>query len=208
LKKAVYINSAYRTVTHNSAEGGATYSRHTSGTAADSRSDAGLMPYADAVICKCRQLFIQAGQDIGLGLDSSYIHVDMRPYYSYWIYSGASMDAESWNKYIQQQWSKCSGSSSSRSDQDYNEDASHNDIDEYENDEETANAEESSADSSSSSSNNDNTAVIVSVVVVVAVVSLALGYLLYRRHTKNQPKEHNTESAVPLNSYVHLGDKE
>jgi len=211
LKTAVNINSGYRTVTHNSAVGGATYSRHMSGTAADSSSpSAGLWNYANAVICKCRQLFIAQGQDIGLGLDSSYIHVDMRPYYSYWIYSGASLSAEDWNSYIQKQWAKCSsGSSTSSRNQDYNEDGSHNDIDDYETYESDKSNEDTSS-SSSSNSDNDNTAIIVSVVVIVSVLALLVGYLAYRRHTRKQQvhKQQGQESDVPLNTYVHMQDQE
>ena len=46
---------------------------------------ANLFDFADSVICNCRSLFICHGQEIGLGLGGTYIHIDMRPYYSYWV---------------------------------------------------------------------------------------------------------------------------
>ncbi|ETO21822.1 hypothetical protein RFI_15378 [Reticulomyxa filosa] len=209
LKSAVYINSAYRTVTHNADEGGAQYSRHMSGTAADAYSSAGLWNYANAVICKCRAIFQSNGQDIGLGLGGTYIHADMRPYYSYWIYSDASMTESAWNNYIMSQWSKCSTSSRVEiTDQDYNEDQDHTDEDTGEG-VETDTVDGSAQSSSSSSSGNDsnNTNVIVPVVVVGALVIIALiAYFTYRRVALNRKSAQQRDGDIPLTNYVHLQD--
>ncbi|ETN97946.1 Peptidase M15A, partial [Reticulomyxa filosa] len=206
LKSAVYINSAYRTVTHNSAVGGANYSRHMSGTAVDAYSNAGLWNYANAVICKCRPIFQSNGQDIGLGLANTYIHADMRPSYDYWTYRGVSMTASEWNNYIMNQWSKCSTSSRIEiTNQDVNEDKDHTDEDTEES-VETDTIDDSAQSSNSSSSGNDSNNLNVIVPVVVAgalVVIIALiAYFIYRRIALNRKSAQQKEIDIPLTSYV------
>lgn len=70
--KAVTINSAYRTPTHNKSVGGVAQSQHTYGTAADIKI-AGITPqkiydYVDS-------LMPNSG---GVGLYSTFVHVDVR----------------------------------------------------------------------------------------------------------------------------------
>ena len=70
--KAVTINSAYRTPTHNKSVGGVAQSQHTYGTAADIKI-AGITPqkiydYVDS-------LMPNKG---GVGLYSTFVHVDVR----------------------------------------------------------------------------------------------------------------------------------
>lgn len=74
--KPVTINSAYRTVSHNEAEGGATNSYHVKGMAADIQVE-GVAPidvakYAESIGVK------------GIGLYSGFVHVDTRTSKSYW----------------------------------------------------------------------------------------------------------------------------
>lgn len=70
--KAVTINSAYRTPTHNKSVGGVATSQHTYGTAADIKIS-GVTPkqiydYADSIL----------GNKGGLGLYKTFVHVDVR----------------------------------------------------------------------------------------------------------------------------------
>eukprot|EP01084_Bolivina_argentea_P096703 173839_1 len=96
------INSGYRTVSHNTAVGGVTTSRHMSGTAADVNkpSSVTMMTFADTLICSCRSLFQANGYDIGLGLYGTFIHVDMRPSFGSWIGTGAIKTKTQWMNYI------------------------------------------------------------------------------------------------------------
>ena len=76
--KAVTITSAYRTPTHNETEKGATYSQHLYGLAADIKVS-GVTPkdvaaYAD-------ELFGNSG---GIGIYSSFVHVDVREVKARW----------------------------------------------------------------------------------------------------------------------------
>ena len=76
--KAVTINSAYRTVTHNKKEGGAVYSQHLYGTAADIRVS-GVSPkkvaqYAETLL---------SGRG-GIGIYSTFTHIDVRKDKSRW----------------------------------------------------------------------------------------------------------------------------
>ena len=71
--KAVVINSAYRTPEHNAREGGAAYSQHLYGTAADLATVAGYTPARMAEIA--REVMPDWG---GVGVYSWGIHVDVR----------------------------------------------------------------------------------------------------------------------------------
>lgn len=76
--KAVVINSGYRTAKHNKAVGGATYSQHLYGTAADIRIS-GVKP-AD-VAAYAETLLPDSG---GIGIYSSFVHVDVRAVKARW----------------------------------------------------------------------------------------------------------------------------
>ena len=76
--KPVNINSAYRTVTHNKKEGGAVYSQHLYGTAADIKVS-GVSPkkvaqYAETLL---------SGRG-GIGIYSTFTHIDVREDKSRW----------------------------------------------------------------------------------------------------------------------------
>eukprot|EP00483_Globobulimina_turgida_P001891 UN01893 len=103
LAKPLSINSGYRTVSYNTYVGGASSSYHMSGTAADvdPHSSVSITQLADVFICECRPLFQSYGREIGLGLDATYIHIDMRPSFGTWTYSGASMSDTEWRSYIE-----------------------------------------------------------------------------------------------------------
>ena len=76
--KAVNISSGFRTAKHNAAVDGATYSQHLYGTAADI-SVTGVKP-AD-VYAYAETLLPNTG---GIGLYSSFVHVDVRAVKSRW----------------------------------------------------------------------------------------------------------------------------
>lgn len=76
--KAVIINSAYRTEAHNKAIGGATYSQHKYGLAADIRIN-GITPKAIAAYVET--LMPLSG---GIGIYKSFVHVDVRRVRSRW----------------------------------------------------------------------------------------------------------------------------
>lgn len=76
--KAVIINSAYRTEAHNKAIGGATYSQHKYGLAADIRIN-GVTPKAIAAYVET--LMPLSG---GIGIYKSFVHVDVRRVKSRW----------------------------------------------------------------------------------------------------------------------------
>lgn len=76
--KAVHINSAYRTEAHNAKVGGATYSQHKYGTAADIHID-GVTPKELAAYVDT--LLPTSG---GIGIYSSFVHVDVRRVKSRW----------------------------------------------------------------------------------------------------------------------------
>lgn len=76
--KAVTINSAYRTPSHNKKEGGATHSQHLYGTGADIKVT-GVTPkqvaeYAETLL---------SGRG-GIGIYSTFTHVDVREVKSRW----------------------------------------------------------------------------------------------------------------------------
>ena len=77
-KKPVNINSGYRTVTKNKACGGATYSQHLYGTAADI-SIKGVSP--KEVAAYAETLLPKKG---GIGIYSTFTHVDVREVKSRW----------------------------------------------------------------------------------------------------------------------------
>lgn len=76
--KAVTINSAYRTPTHNKKEGGATHSQHLYGTAVDIRIS-GVTP--KQVADYAEKLLSGRG---GIGIYSNFTHVDVREIKSRW----------------------------------------------------------------------------------------------------------------------------
>lgn len=76
--KAVIINSAYRTEAHNKAIGGATYSQHKYGLAADIRIN-GVTPKEIAAYVET--LMPTSG---GIGIYKSFCHVDVRRVKSRW----------------------------------------------------------------------------------------------------------------------------
>lgn len=76
--KAVNINSAYRTPAYNKKVGGATYSQHQYGTAADIRIN-GVKPKDLAAYIET--LMPNYG---GIGIYPSFVHVDIRPTKSRW----------------------------------------------------------------------------------------------------------------------------
>lgn len=76
--KPVTINSAYRTATHNKKEGGATYSQHLYGTAADIVVS-GVKP--KEVARYAETLLVGKG---GIGIYSGFTHVDVREVKSRW----------------------------------------------------------------------------------------------------------------------------
>lgn len=76
--KAVIINSAYRTEAHNKAIGGATYSQHKYGLAADIHIN-GVTPKEIAAYVET--LLPSSG---GIGIYKSFTHVDVRRAKSRW----------------------------------------------------------------------------------------------------------------------------
>lgn len=76
--KAVHINSAYRTPTYNKKVGGATYSQHLYGTAADIRIN-GVKPKDLAAYIET--LMPNYG---GIGIYKNFVHVDVRKVKSRW----------------------------------------------------------------------------------------------------------------------------
>lgn len=76
--KAVIINSAYRTEAHNKAIGGATYSQHKYGLAADIHIN-GVTPKEIAAYVET--LLPSSG---GIGIYKSFIHIDVRRVKSRW----------------------------------------------------------------------------------------------------------------------------
>lgn len=76
--KAVIINSAYRTEAHNKSIGGATYSQHKYGLAADIHIN-GVTPKEIAVYVET--LMPSSG---GIGIYKSFVHVDVRRVKSRW----------------------------------------------------------------------------------------------------------------------------
>lgn len=76
--KAVNINSAYRTPTYNKKVGGATYSQHLYGTAADIRIN-GVKPKDLAAYIET--LMPNYG---GIGIYPTFVHVDIRDKKSRW----------------------------------------------------------------------------------------------------------------------------
>ena len=76
--KAVHINSAYRTPAYNKKVGGATYSQHLYGTAADIRIN-GVKPKDLAAYIET--LMPNYG---GIGIYPTFVHVDIRKVKSRW----------------------------------------------------------------------------------------------------------------------------
>ena len=76
--KAVIINSAYRTEAHNKSIGGATYSQHKYGLAADIHIN-GVTPKEIAAYVET--LLPASG---GIGIYKSFVHIDVRRVKSRW----------------------------------------------------------------------------------------------------------------------------
>mgnify|MGYP002516474989 CR=1 FL=1 len=76
--KPVVINSAYRTVGKNKAVGGAAYSQHLYGTAADI-SVSGVTP--KQVAAYAEKLLANTG---GIGIYGTFVHIDVREVKSRW----------------------------------------------------------------------------------------------------------------------------
>jgi uncharacterized protein YcbK (DUF882 family) len=76
--KAVIVTSAYRTPNHNRKEGGAAYSQHLYGMAADIQIK-GIKPQKIAAFAET--LLPNTG---GIGLYSTFVHVDVRKSKSRW----------------------------------------------------------------------------------------------------------------------------
>jgi uncharacterized protein YcbK (DUF882 family) len=76
--KAVIINSAYRTEAHNKSIGGATYSQHKYGLAADIHIN-GVTPKEIAAYVET--LLPSSG---GIGIYKSFVHIDVRRVKSRW----------------------------------------------------------------------------------------------------------------------------
>lgn len=76
--KPVHINSAYRTEAHNAKVGGAAYSQHKYGTAADIRID-GVTPKDLAAFAET--IMPNMG---GIGIYKSFVHIDVRKTRSRW----------------------------------------------------------------------------------------------------------------------------
>ena len=76
--KAVIINSAYRTEAHNKSIGGATYSQHKYGLAADIHIN-GVTP--KEIASYVETLMPSSG---GIGIYKSFVHVDVRRVRSRW----------------------------------------------------------------------------------------------------------------------------
>lgn len=76
--KAVIINSAYRTEAHNKSIGGATYSQHKYGLAADIHIN-GVTPKEIAAYVEA--LLPSSG---GIGIYKSFVHIDVRRVKSRW----------------------------------------------------------------------------------------------------------------------------
>lgn len=76
--KPVHINSAYRTEAHNTKVGGAAYSQHKYGTAADI--------YIDGVAPKDLAAYINTllPSSGGIGIYNTFVHVDVRRTKSRW----------------------------------------------------------------------------------------------------------------------------
>lgn len=79
--KPVTVNSGYRTSAYNKKVGGASMSQHVIGTAADI-SVKGIPP--SAVVSYLEKFY----PNHGIGLYTSFVHVDSRGYRVYWQYKG------------------------------------------------------------------------------------------------------------------------
>lgn len=77
----VHVNSGYRTSSYNKKVGGASMSQHVIGTAADI-SVKGVPP--SAVVAYLEEFY----PNHGIGLYTSFVHVDSRGYRVYWQYKG------------------------------------------------------------------------------------------------------------------------
>ena len=109
----VYINYGYRTVSYNSYVGGASSSRHLSGTAVQITSDGSVFTMALSAVCNCWDLFSDNGYSIGLGVASNYLHIDARDSFGYWV-EDSSITTSEWYNYLDGYYQQChSGSFSS-----------------------------------------------------------------------------------------------
>ena len=107
----VTIVAAYRPRDGTGQGGGASprvaeESRHVSGTGADIRyavhGGGDLLHLANSIVTQCAPLFRGYGQDVGLGLSSTFVHVDIRREFTTWILPGAGMDGGQWRQWVEQ----------------------------------------------------------------------------------------------------------
>lgn len=91
----ITINSAYRNATYNKKIGGATYSQHVKGTAADIVVQ-GVS--AEEVAKYTEYIMPRKG---GIGLYSSFVHVDVRPNRSRWKNYGKEVVVDGFKGYVE-----------------------------------------------------------------------------------------------------------
>ena len=78
--KPLNINSAYRTAAHNRAVGGADYSQHLYGRAADIR----ISGVSTEQLAACAETLLPGTGGIGRYPEKGFVHVDVRPNKSRW----------------------------------------------------------------------------------------------------------------------------
>ena len=78
--KPLSINSAYRTAAHNRAVGGADYSQHLYGRAADIR----ISGVSTEQLAACAETLLPGTGGIGRYPEKGFVHVDVRPNKSRW----------------------------------------------------------------------------------------------------------------------------
>lgn len=94
---AIVINSSYRHPAYNESRGGATNSQHISGQAIDMR-----VPGMSALNL-ARAVLEVFGCDIGIGLNRTSIHVDLRGRLASWAYPKAAMSEAAFDEWVLQQ---------------------------------------------------------------------------------------------------------
>ena len=90
------INSGYRTIEHNKAIGGAPQSAHISGEAVDISTRKWSHEEKKDLVIYARQLGFN-----GIGVASTFIHLDMKPRIAAWIYKGRGQQAIPFGKEVE-----------------------------------------------------------------------------------------------------------